>query len=381
MGLRVSNESNGLYTFENNSYLLDADKIYIAYPAGETDLDVSRVPSENTFINGIGEYGKESTLRKSHAASIDDSLRMKQNEFFLHNPLDVLITKNLAKAIASEIFPSGRAPRLSTETMDRFREERYRDEKYRDERFGDSAAQRSNVFIEMEEVAPKHVSFSTPRRPVSGDVKDELRKSQLRVSGIRHKEDGKNKRVSTADIFDNEQYFTGKPSTAAYFSKTPSETVGRGRPSDASGTLPFEEIMKRNPVTEPNTSMASMSSSRDMNYPEYSSASKLSSPPASIYFAKEATSSYNFYTPSAPSTPMAPTAPVASHPSASYPPESQSSFSSRSVHPYFQNAMDTYYSDFTNSYILEQLPPQNKDNIREIKRSLKGDSSQHHDIE
>ena len=40
-----------------------------------------------------------------------------------------------------------------------------------------------------------------------GDVKDELRKSQMRVSVMKNKEDSKNKRVSTAEIYNNEDYF------------------------------------------------------------------------------------------------------------------------------------------------------------------------------
>lgn len=41
-------------------------------------------------------------------------------------------------------------------------------------------------------------SFSTHKQTFRGDVKDELRKSQMRVSVMKNNSDIKNKRVSTA---------------------------------------------------------------------------------------------------------------------------------------------------------------------------------------
>ena len=57
-GLRVLNEENNLYVFENNTSILDSfntNRIYICYPKPGAVLEMSKVNSEHTFINIIGD--------------------------------------------------------------------------------------------------------------------------------------------------------------------------------------------------------------------------------------------------------------------------------------------------------------------------------------
>lgn len=164
-------------------------------------LQISKVGSEGTFINMFGDCIKDSTFIKESHIVPDSFQHIKHGSDLLippTAPFERLMSNNYGKVTSSQIF----TPRLERSIHEPF--DRSRDPlNHRKSLNREPATYRSNIFADERVGARPSSSFSVPKHPLSDDVKDELKKSQMRVSMLKSKEDLKNRRVSTAEIFNS----------------------------------------------------------------------------------------------------------------------------------------------------------------------------------